>query len=173
MAQEGTKHGHVGPTQTGSVLLLQWLNCPEPAPVADPPHPGCCYSHFTDGPRGCRSSRPGALSQALHTGQVASAPAPRLAGEPRACPPPRPTQEGIPLGDPRTRPFDPPGGWYWLQEQGKYLPGWLSKPGWPPRLPHSWNTCSLTSSSWEGRCGVEGARPWGRARLRVLGQGRS
>lgn len=34
MAQEGTKHGHVGPTQTGFVLLLHWLNCPEPALVA-------------------------------------------------------------------------------------------------------------------------------------------
>lgn len=34
MAKLGPEQGHVVPTQTGSNLLLPWLNRPEPAPVA-------------------------------------------------------------------------------------------------------------------------------------------
>lgn len=134
-AKLGPKHGHMGPTQTGSILLLHQLNCPEPAPVARTflswavLIPILRMGQPTAGPVGqgpCLGPCTGGWPQTQLPGSLWRHGFAHLRDLPRKASP------YMTLG---TGPSPSPGGRYRLQELGKYLPRWLSKPGWPPRPP--------------------------------------
>ena len=153
MAKLGPKRGHMGRTQTGSNLLLHWLNRPKPAPVALTFLTWAVFIPISQ--MGQTVAGPAGQGPCLCpcAGRVASDPVPRLTGETRVPPPQRSTRENIPLHDPGNRPLVLP--WRPVPALGarQIFTAMVIQTRLAPHLPHSWNTCSLTSSRG-GRGGV-------------------
>lgn len=89
----GPKHGHMGPTQTGSNLLLHWLNRPKPAPVALTFLTWAVFIPIVQMGQTVPGQEP---SLWPCTGRVASDPVPRLTGETWVPTPLRSTRESVP-----------------------------------------------------------------------------